>query len=71
MKKLGKLLINTEKVIKKEDLVNLKGGYGGEGVCTVTCDDSNGNTIATIQSPYYCDMDGCPYGTASAECHCE
>lgn len=27
MKKLGKLSINPEKVIKNEELVNLKGGY--------------------------------------------
>lgn len=27
MKKLKKLLINSEKVIKNEELVNLKGGY--------------------------------------------
>jgi len=69
--KLGKLSINLEKIIENQELVNLKGGYGGEGVCTVTCDDSNGNTIATIQSPYYCDFDGCPRGTASADCKCE
>jgi hypothetical protein len=29
MKKLGKLSINPEKVIKNEELVNLKGGLGG------------------------------------------
>ena len=27
MKKIGKLTINPEKVIKNEELVNLKGGY--------------------------------------------
>lgn len=27
MKKLGKILINSEKVIKNEELVNLKGGW--------------------------------------------
>ena len=29
MKKLGKLSINPSKVMKNEELVNLKGGYGG------------------------------------------
>ena len=29
MKKLGKLTINPEKVIKNEELVILRGGYGG------------------------------------------
>lgn len=28
MKKLGKLSINPEKVIKNDELVNLRGGYG-------------------------------------------
>ena len=36
MKKLGKLSINLEKVIKNEELVNLKGGYA-EYACTCTC----------------------------------
>jgi hypothetical protein len=31
MKKLGKLTINPEKVIKNEELVNLRGGYDIEG----------------------------------------
>ncbi len=29
MKKLNKLIINTEKVIKNEELVRFKGGYQG------------------------------------------
>lgn len=33
MKKLGKLSINPERVIKNEELVNLRGGYYG-GSCT-------------------------------------
>jgi len=34
MKKLGKLSINPEKVIKNEELVNLRGGYGtGDMAC--------------------------------------
>jgi hypothetical protein len=33
MKKLGKLSINPEKVMKNEELVNLRGGYGIECVC--------------------------------------
>ena len=30
MKKIGKLAINAEKVIKNEELVNVKGGYLGD-----------------------------------------
>lgn len=33
MKKLGKLSINPEKVIKNEELVNLRGGDYGTGCC--------------------------------------
>ena len=38
MKKLSKLTINPSKVIKNEELVNLKGGYGGyDGVACCLC----------------------------------
>lgn len=30
MKKLGKLSINSEKVMKNEELINLRGGYTGD-----------------------------------------
>jgi hypothetical protein len=47
MKKIGKLSINPEKVIKNEELVNLRGGsYGGTCDGVVTC--SGGN------SAYFC-----------------
>lgn len=36
MKKIGKISINPEKVIKNEELVNLKGGYG-DGPYQVVC----------------------------------
>jgi len=32
MKKLNKLNINAEKLLKNEELLTLKGGYGGEGL---------------------------------------
>ena len=31
MKKLGKLLINPEKVMNNDELISLRGGYGGYG----------------------------------------
>jgi hypothetical protein len=41
MKKLGKLQINPEKVMKNEELVALRGGYGGWcGYALVICDQS-------------------------------
>lgn len=38
MKKLNKLQINSDKIMKNEELVALRGGYGG-GYCT--CRSSN------------------------------
>jgi hypothetical protein len=47
MKKLGKLIINPEKVIKNEELINLKGGYdtGCESgiMCYGDCFDISGS----------------------------
>lgn len=44
MKKIGKLLINPEKVIKNEELVNLKGG--NYSVCVCCTEDGTGNCIS-------------------------
>jgi len=47
MKKIGKLSINPEKVIKNEELVNLKGGYGTSGGVCVCCTISgSGNCVS-------------------------
>ena len=43
MKKLGKLTINPDKIIKNEELVNLRGGYDGYGGCF--CLNTSGNPI--------------------------
>jgi len=40
MKKLKKFLINPEKVIKNDELVDLKGGYS-DYPCTCVCFDAN------------------------------
>ena len=37
MKKLGKLSINVDKIIKNEELVNLRGGDYYDEPCTCTC----------------------------------
>ena len=41
MKKIGKFLINPEKVVKHDDLLKIRGGYGEGGYggipCTCTC----------------------------------
>ena len=64
MKKLGKLSINPEKVIKNEELVNLKGGYDGYCECwrngsimlfatSATCNDMCYEAYATFGTWHY------------------
>ena len=43
MKKLGKLSINPEKVMKNEELVSLRGGYGGNELCCTAFYTTQGN----------------------------
>lgn len=50
MKKLGKISINPEKVIKNEELVNLKGGYDGCARFYCECTGSVGTWEATYCS---------------------
>lgn len=44
MKTLGKLNINSEKLLKNEELLNLRGGYGESGreACCTTTSTSQG-----------------------------
>ena len=51
MKKLGKLTINPEKVIKNDELVNLRGGYD-EDPGKVYCFNSQGDLLGTFLNPY-------------------
>jgi hypothetical protein len=51
MKKLGKITINPEKVIKNDELVNLKGGYG-EGPVSIYCYDASFNYLGCISTNY-------------------
>jgi natural product precursor len=53
MKKLGKLSINPEKVIKNEELVNLRGGYFCE-----ECGDCSGDYIICLSNfeQFWADM---------------
>ena len=50
MKTLGKLKINPEKVIKNEELVNLKGSYSGVNCCYC---DGHGILLITRESDCY------------------
>ncbi len=52
MKKIGKLSINPEKVIKNDELVNLKGGYG-----TGCCQCWRDKNIIVGSSPSECNSD--------------
>ena len=61
MKKIGKLSINPEKVIKNEELVNLKGGY--LFMCTCTGESEgwfvNVNSTPELVAALW---NGCEYG---------
>jgi hypothetical protein len=56
MKKLNKLYINPEKVMKNDELVTLRGGYG-TGCCE--CKDWNHNVLGymTGSTPTTCNED--------------
>lgn len=61
MKKLNKLLINSEKIMKNEELVTLRGGYGDP--CTCLCSDQNtGQWLGYLLS----EEGFCPYDCAYA-----
>jgi len=69
MKKLGKITINPEKVIKNEELINLRGGYG-EGPCKKYC-WAGMELIEIIGVPYCHYPDSlCPSGTTWTHCIC-
>jgi len=58
MKKLGKITINPEKVIKNEELINLRGGtYGGSGCCSCTILFYSGEELTQPACNNYSDCD--------------
>ncbi len=63
MKKLGKLSINAEKVIKNEELVNLRGGYMGNFKC---CWDSQPSNCSECK--YTSSTVSCSEGAHLVEC---
>jgi len=56
MKKINKLQINSDRLMKNEELITLKGGY--DGPCCY-CKAWNGITIGVIygSTPYNCNSD--------------
>jgi hypothetical protein len=51
MKKLSKLTINPSKVMKNEELVNLKGGYtGGYGRHYLKCNRPSGSCSTWVET---------------------
>ncbi len=57
MKKIGKLSINLEKVISNDELINLKGGYGGDTNCC-TCWGWEGGLLGNmISDSWMCTVD--------------
>jgi len=68
MKKIGRLSINLNKVIKNDELVNLK---GGEQMCCYFYEDEEGmNLIVSgpTESCEYC-ANWAPEGTRFASCN--
>jgi hypothetical protein len=62
MKMLKKLSISPEKVIKKNELINLRGGFGEVGEpCTCTC--YNASTFKCLGYVF------APDGDCVSECH--
>ncbi|MBN2650610.1 MAG: hypothetical protein JXR50_12780 [Prolixibacteraceae bacterium] len=59
MKKLGKLSINQSKLLENEELVNLRGGYGGygAGIAVCQCRDDSGIIILTDTFDAGCSCD--------------
>lgn len=65
MKKLRKLSINPEKVIRNEELVNLKGGYEGTAYCCCW-DDYPGICSACVVGA---DPNSCVSGSHAVACY--
>ena len=58
MKKLGKLSINPEKVIKNDQLVNLRGGYEScDPLTQYTCSCKDANNIVLGEISYSGNVD--------------
>jgi hypothetical protein len=75
MKKLNKLIINPEKVIKNEELVNLKGGtYAdlcGPGTC-YCCTTSAQGGVTQCSNSLQLSQDFCAVWQAGGDdCECE
>ena len=62
MKKLGKLSINVDKIMKNEELVNLRGGegyYDGDLACMMYSDETNypGSFVCCVRVTRYSECD--------------
>ncbi len=63
MKKSGKLAINPDKIIKNEELVNLRGGYDGYATCAAISggwDNEIHCNVSKAEAIFWagCDSDG-------------
>lgn len=74
MKKIGKLSINPEKVIKNEELMILRGGYSSQWWCMVGCTDyeEDGFRMSDQYPEYWMAEADCAvfFNQRFKNCHC-
>jgi len=58
MKKLNKIQINSEKLMKNEELMTLRGGYGLNGYCCYCMNCEKSGVMTGVSSHQECD-DAC------------
>ncbi len=68
MKKLGKFSINPEKVIKNDELVNLRGGYGLDPMPCQICHNNDTGVVGSLWNPPQSVCDGSDYDLALNRC---
>ena len=72
MKTLGKLVINSEKILKNEELLNLRGGqYVPTGTCGKVGDACSGACANPLGTHKTCQKITPGYGVPGFYCECK
>jgi len=70
MKKLTKLEISPQKIMKNEELINLQGGYEGSGTCAWICRDYGTYGMCNVTKAEAMHMStGCNGNWCCENCH--